>query len=278
MKKMLVTIILTLPLLLLFPGPCQTKMLPVKKLRAGMPPYQIIKEIVTSNSTATKNSVLHSPRAEKPHVPYITWLADSDDRIQANLILANPQNRLYAVRNLGNQLVLSAGAIDYGVLELLTPVLLITGNTDNSAVSMFMNGYRKMPEDIRRDLDHLHIPLSQPAEEDEAEADFETRQLYNVERNVDYQVELATNRYKYRIREGRLVIIGGIIDLTNAYGNGPEKLTIININGVKKSDQLRKMQETSLVGSKLINVLGRKRPMIPGDRGEGTGDSKKKKK
>lgn len=260
--------LLTLTLLfLIFSVTCgHAEMRPAKKIRAGVPPFDVIKDTILANRNNASGTQKTPPsRSEKGHTPFMTWLADSDDRIQAGLISKTPKNTVYAVRNLANQLSGATGAVDYGVRHLRTPILLITGNTDSQVIRHFMEGYTHLGREIREALDHLHIPLSIKKKDhgttpsEKGKEAFNELWLKNVERNVDFQVDLALDRYKDRVEGGRLVVVGGVIDLANRYGHGAERLVIININGEKDTVSLRKTRHLSKLNHELMKTIGRDR-------------------
>lgn len=234
----------------------EAKMRSNNKIRAGVPPYEIVKQILAQNSKEIKTKDYGQ---ESSYTPYFTWLTDSDARISPNLIIDN-KTIIYSVRNLGNQVELATGAIDYGVRHLLTPVLLITSSSENTAVKFFMEGYGKLAPAIRRDLDHLHLALSG----DNKKNSFQERLITNIESNVDYQVGLAMARYQDRINSGRLVVIGSIIDFSNVYKHGAGRMIIINVNGFKDSAKLNSQQILKSLSNavKKTNV-GRTRPKPP---------------
>lgn len=233
-----------------------TAMLPITKIRAGIPPFQVIEEILSSNQkTAAARKEQPAPRT-----PYMTWLTDTDARINSSQILGNAENKIYAVRNLGNQLELDAGAVDYGVNYLHTPVLLITSNTGNRAIHFFMEGYARLEPAIRRELDHLHLALTSGKTGDEPAKNFDTQLLNNIEQNVDYQVDQAIARYKDRVKTGRLVVVGSVLDLINQYGHGPQRLIIINVNGERDDTKLKGLRHMMRLDKQLLAVVGRKRP------------------
>lgn len=237
-------------------NPASALMRDTNKVRAGIPPYEIVKEIISANTKALKAGITGKPST---FTPLLTWLTDSDARIIPEMII-NPQTKIYTVRNLGNQLELATGAVDYGVRHMLTPVLLITANADNQAVRFFMEGYGHLTPAIRRELDHLHLALSR----DNIKEEFEERFITNIESNVDYQVDMALARYHDRVENGRLVVIGSILDFTNRYKRGEGRLIIINMNGVRDSQKLRSQQILkSLSESFTQNSIGRERPKPP---------------
>lgn len=228
-----------------FAGQAAAKMRSIYKVRAGTPPYEIIQNVLSANNLVMKQGV---KLKESDYAPYLTWLTDPDPRISPSLIL-DKKNEIYAVRDFGCQLELEAGAIDYGVRHLLTPVLLITVNSDNKAVRFFMDGYEDLSPSIRQDLDHLYLALAS----DNKKLPFKVRLKKNIEANVDYQVALALSRYQDRVKNGRLVVVGSVLDFDNTYKHGLGRLVIININGERESAKLRKSPMLKFVGPKVIN-------------------------
>ncbi len=231
-------------------GSAVAKMRSVNKVRAGVPPYEIIKKILVANNQSLKQGI-NLKRSDL--APYLTWLTDPDSRISPNLILQE-SGQVYAVRNFGNQLELAAGAVDYGVRQLLTPILMITANSDNEAVRLFMDGYGDVSPALRQNLDHLYLALVH----DNLKLQYKVRLRNNVEANVDYQVALALARYHDRVATGRLVVLGSVLDFDNVYKHGPGRLVIININGERDSAKLKKTPMLKFVGRKFVNLcIGR---------------------
>lgn len=239
--------------------PATAEMRPAPKLRAGVPPFSIIEAIVKANQQAVKAGDKQPPLPEG--APYMTWLADCDARIHEGLVIGGDADKVYTVRNLGNQLELATGAIDYGVRRLFSPVLLITGHTGSAAIRLFMEGHGQLDDAIRRDLDHLHLPLANPAgKSGKEQPPAEIRWLQLVEQNVDYQVGQAMRRYQDRIKEGRLVVVGGVIDLANQYGEGKNRLLIININGETDPAKLKKLRHLARLDPAQLALVGRRPP------------------
>jgi carbonic anhydrase len=230
MKKLLIVL---LAFSLCLAGQAAARMRSVNKIRAGIPPYEIIKKVLKANNQAVRHGI---DIKQADLAPYITWLTDPDSRISANLLL-NKGGRVYAVRDFGNQLALATGAVDYGVRHLLTPILMITANSDNQAVRFFMDGYQELSPAIRQDLDHLYLALAH----DNKKLARKIRLRHNIEANVDYQVALALSRYHDRVQGGRLVVVGSVLDFDNTYGHGLGRLVLININGEQDTARLKRM-------------------------------------
>ncbi len=240
----------------------QAQMRPILKHRVGVPPYEVLKTILETNLSPTSPPRIPNAKMAN-HAPYITWLADSDARVEPQFILPADSALIYSVRNLANQLVTSRGAVDYGVLYLHTPVLLITGNTDSEPLSILLTDHEALPSAIQADLDHLFLPAREtvhPKKMDKLSLPQRLQQL--VEKNIDHQVDEAIELYKERIRGGRLVVIGAVLDITNQYGKGKNRLLIININGERRDEALGRMHLTNNLRPELKKALGR-RPTQP---------------
>ena len=229
-------------------------MRPIKKLRAGLPPYVVAEKIARHNDQVVNSRPADEP-ARTPGTPHMTWLADCDARVQPTLFYPDPVDTIYTVRNPGNQLSLSAGAIDYGINELLSPVLLITGNTNSDSLRLFAKGYTHLGPDLRRDLDGLRLSLGEHTAGSGTGTKSEPKL---VEKNVDFQVATALKRYEHRVESGRLVVIGAVIDLNNQYGHGINRLIIININGETDPERLRGMHHLIRLDKRLRELVGRK--------------------
>lgn len=228
-------------------------MRPRLKNRVGIPPFQVLKEILSTNYT-DKKTTGHFERYDTPH---LTWLVDADPRIYSRLITSS--ENIYEVHNLGNQLSSSLATVDYGIRHLHTPLLLITGNGDSEAIRLFSEGYDDLEQSIRLALDHLHIPLAHEAAVIVKKETKQDKEMRLVEANVDYQVALASKRYSQRIKAGRLVVVGSILDLTNHYGTGKNRLRIINVNGEKDEAKLKKNRLFRQLAPKMLNMVGREK-------------------
>jgi carbonic anhydrase len=148
--------------------------------------------------------------------------------------------------------------LDYGIRYLHTPVLLITATNDNQAIKFFLEDHNDLPLEISRDIDHLRLALT--SRQQKKTVSKQPVELIDfVEANIDYQVEQAINRYRDRLKNGRLVIVGAVFDLDDKYGRGKNRLIVININGEKDGTKLRKARMCRKLDGRLLNFVGRKR-------------------
>jgi carbonic anhydrase len=166
--------------------------------------------------------------------PLITLVTCSDSRVQPSIFHDESINRIFVIRNIGNQIENNLGSVDYGVLHLKTPVLLILGHVNCGAIKTYLSGYEDEPQSVRSELDHLTIPLSKV----DPSLPFEKKWLQGVELNLHWQVKIAMERYQKQVKEGSLTIVGAIYDFANTYGRGYGRIIIANINGQTKREEL----------------------------------------
>ncbi|MEJ2031968.1 MAG: carbonic anhydrase [Deltaproteobacteria bacterium] len=232
-KKVILLVLLFSSLL---PAALAAKMLPVRKVRHGVPPYQVLGNVFAANNQRVAGKDAAIREAERG--PDLTWLTDCEAKIRPELVTASGQ-RPFTVRTLANQLVSGLAAVDFGIRHLHTSVLLITSNTGNETIRLYMEGYQRLEPEIRQELDHLHLALGAPTRPAAIGKKFAEQWLTNIERNVDYQVKQAIDRYQERVADGRLVVAGTILDLDGAYGRGKDRLLLINLNGETDPEKIR---------------------------------------
>ncbi len=182
--------------------------------------------------------------------PFLTMVCCSDSRVHTNSFSFDPVDKVFAIRVIGNQFIVGEGSVDYGIHHLHTPILLMFGHVHCGAVKAAMSNYGKESTFIISELDHLHVPLLL----DDHKGDFESRWLKNVERNVDYQVELALHAYSNAVRAGKLTIVGAVDDFIDAYGKGVGRIVITNINGEKNVDEIKKFAVFNKISNELKNL------------------------
>ncbi len=192
-------------------------------------PEEVLKEVIHENDlfVLSKGKEFFEEHIERQN-PLITLITCSDARVQPSIFSSELINRVFVIRNIGNQLENSAGSVDYGVFHLQTPLLLILGHVHCGAIKTFLSNYADEAESIRCELDHLHIPLSRVPQN----LPFEDAWLKAVEENVHWQVRVAMERYGVLVKSGKLAIIGAVYDFANRYGKGYGRVLIINVNGL----------------------------------------------
>ncbi|MCD6569650.1 MAG: carbonic anhydrase [Deltaproteobacteria bacterium] len=199
---------------------------------------QLLKKIIDDNNRFVEkhNDGYFSPHMTSQH-PQITLVSCSDSRVQPHVLLDDPIDQIFTVENIGNQITSAQGSVDYGVLHLHTPILLVLGHSDCGDIKAFMKGYDGEPEAIKNEIDTLKgavLPFDN-------KGSFEEEVLGNVQRNVDYQVDIAAKRYEILIDKGSLTVIGAIYDFLNTFARGHGRVVITNINGIKEPERMRDM-------------------------------------
>jgi carbonic anhydrase len=149
--------------------------------------------------------------------PDITMLGCSDSRMHIRDFYKNPENAIFSIRNIGNQIVNTEGSVDFGVKILKTPFLLIVGHSDCGAVHESIGNITTNIPAVDKELEPMKL----------SNKDIKTA----IVENIYHQVEYALVKYKSQIKDGRLTVIGAVYDFKNTYGFGEGKLILVNING-----------------------------------------------
>lgn len=176
--------------------------------------------------------------------PEITLVTCADSRVQADIFGGDATNRIFIIRDIGNQIIPVFGSVDYGVIHLHTPVLLVLGHTHCGALKTILGDYEDEPFDIIRELDHLSIPVRHLKHVKE---EVEEIWLEAVENNIDYQIKLAVKKYKRYIDSGRLTVIGAVDDFIDAYHKGHGRVIVLNVNGETNPDKIKDTKALSLL-------------------------------
>ena len=169
--------------------------------------------------------------------PYITLVTCSDSRVPLNALLPDTSNKVFSIQNIGNQILSTEGSVDYGIYNLKTPLLLFLGHSDCGAIKSYFKGYDKETYGIKHELDFLQPIIS----ENKTILDFEKLHAHVIEKNLDYQVNIACKKYKELIQSGELTIMAGFYDFRGEYGKGKGDIVIVNVNRHKNVDELHNL-------------------------------------
>ena len=71
--------------------------------------------------------------------------------------------------------------------------------------------------------------------------DFEKLHAHVIEKNLDYQVNIAFKKYKDLIQSGHLTIIAGFYDFRGEFGKGMGDIVIVNVNKHKDIAEMRNL-------------------------------------
>ncbi|MFN8239754.1 MAG: bifunctional SulP family inorganic anion transporter/carbonic anhydrase [Bacteroidales bacterium] len=169
--------------------------------------------------------------------PYITLVTCSDSRVPLNALLPDTSNRVFSIKNIGNQILSTEGSVDYGIYHLKTPILFFLGHSDCGAIKAYLKGFEDESYNIKHELDFLRPTIK----EQEARRDIESLCAHVIERNLDYQVNVAYKKYRELIAEGKLTIMAGFYDFRGEYGKGMGDIVIVNVNRVRDIEEMRNL-------------------------------------
>ncbi|MEP9409976.1 MAG: carbonic anhydrase [Candidatus Brocadia sp.] len=215
----------------------------------------IFRHLLVHNEAFVKNTEATKFLAYATHqTPYITLLTCADSRVQGEILGRDIFNKVFIVRNAGNQFVVNRGSIEYSLYVLNTPVMLVLGHTDCGAVKfathacitqskeiinlaksfdkLMKTDYSSLSREIKSEMLPLTIPIERGIP-DLRKIQNEMKELaYLSQINVDYQIEKVLKYYGDRVKEGKLTIIGGVYDFVGAYSTQLGRILITNINGI----------------------------------------------
>ena len=198
---------------------------------------EIISQIISGNKEFTSSHLDNYFLAhETKQNPYITLVSCSDSRVPSTAIMPDTVNRVFTIENIGNQILSTEGSVDYGIYHLKTPVLMIMGHSDCGAIKAYMHGFNEESYNIKHELDFFRPVIN--AHEDEK--DFQKVLSHNIERNIDYQVNIAFKKYKDLVQLNKLVIIGAYYDFTNDFEKGKGRIIFVNVNKKKDVEEIIK--------------------------------------
>jgi high affinity sulfate transporter 1 len=209
---------------------------PVKPKTLIIP--EIVSQIVFGNNYFTKThprEYFESFNIEQK--PYITLVTCSDSRVPLNALMPDTSNKVFSIQNIGNQILSTEGSVDYGIYNLKTPLLMFLGHSDCGAIKAYLKGYDKETYGIKHELDFLHPIIIENTDI----KDFEKLHSHIIEKNLDYQVNIACKKYKDLIHSGELTIMAGYYDFRGEYGKGMGDIVIVNVNKHKDIAEMRNL-------------------------------------
>lgn len=178
-----------------------------------------IKEIQTENAAyvgAHKATFFQElAKGQKPRATVVTC---SDSRVHTNMLDKTPEGDLFMVRDIGNQVTTAEGSVQYGVNHLASSLLLIIGHSSCGAIKAASGDYSSLEAPIKRELDTIKIGKG-------------VTNIDGVKTNVNNQVVKALELFGDKVKEGHLLVVGGVYDFTDDMKQGAGKLNVINVNG-----------------------------------------------
>lgn len=175
----------------------------------------------TNEKFSMKYSERFFKRFSEKQNPYLTILKCSDSRVQIESFNECPQNGVFTIRNIGNQVVTCQGSIDFGIKVLATPFLLILGHSGCGAVECTIKNIKTNIRTIDEELSNMSLKSTTISEA--------------VIENVNYQVKKAMYKYSELVADKKLTIFGAVYDFKNEFGFGYGKVFLTNVNNENDS-------------------------------------------
>jgi len=172
--------------------------------------------------------------------PRVTILTCADSRVQMESFDSSPQNDIFAIRNIGNQVDTCEGSVDFGIRVLKTPFLLIIGHSGCGAVGAVLSRKPTGIEAIDNELKSLKLS--------------ETDMKLAIVENVNNQVDFAIKKYQDLIDIGKLVVLGAIYDFKNDFGFGKGKIISLSINNEKNGRSIQADLQDKVKNFKFLNL------------------------
>jgi len=201
-------------------------------------PPEIVAQIVLGNNYFTQThpkEYFESFTLEQK--PYVTLVTCSDSRVPLNSLMPDTSNKVFSIQNIGNQILSTEGSVDYGIYHLKTPLLFFLGHSDCGAIKAYLKGFDDETYNIKHELDFLQPNIK----ELEAVKDFAKLHSHIIEKNLDYQVNIACKKYKDLVQAGQLTVMAGFYDFRGEFGKGMGDIVIVNVNKHKDVDEMRNL-------------------------------------
>jgi carbonic anhydrase len=199
---------------------------------------EIIGQIIDGNNQFTKaHNKEYFESFKKEQHPYITLVTCSDSRVPLNALMNDTSNKVFSIQNIGNQILSTEGSVDYGIYHLKTPLLMFMGHSDCGAIKAYLKGFETESYGIKHELDFLRPVISDHINNQ----DFESLHAHVIEKNLDYQVNIAFKKYKDLILSGKLTVIAGFYDFRGEFGKGQGTIVIVNVNKKKGIGEMHNM-------------------------------------
>jgi len=111
----------------------------------------VLEEIVKTNAAYRRSKGENFFKSQKDgQTPRVTIISCSDSRVHKSAMDNAPENDLFSIRNIGNQITTNEGSVAYGKEHLHTPILLIAGHSRCGAIKAAMSDYSGENSAIRR--------------------------------------------------------------------------------------------------------------------------------
>jgi carbonic anhydrase len=174
--------------------------------------------------------------------PYITLVTCADSRVPLNALMPDTSNKVFSIQNIGNQILSTEGSVDYGIYHLRTPLLFFLGHSDCGAIKAYLKGFGDEADSIKHELDFLR-----PTIKESEGIEIEKLHTHVIEKNLDYQVNIAYKKYRDLVQSGQLTIMAGFYDFKGEFGKGMGDIVIVNVNKIRNVQELHDLPIFSML-------------------------------
>ena len=202
-------------------------------------PEKIISHIILGNNYFKETHPKeYFERFRLKQKPYITLVTCSDSRVPLTALMPDTSNKVFSIHNIGNQILSTEGSVDFGIYHLKTPILFFLGHSDCGAIKAYLRGFEEESYGIKHELDFLQPIIKEYS----TVQDFEILHAHVIEKNLDYQVNIAYKKYKDLVVAGKLTIIAGFYDFKGEFGKGMGNIVIVNVNKQRVIEEMKNME------------------------------------
>ncbi|MCR4317007.1 MAG: hypothetical protein NUW37_11740 [Planctomycetes bacterium] len=195
-----------------------------------------------------------------PQHPFLTVITGAEAKVQSEIFGMELVNRVYFVRNAGNQVAANLGSIDFAVNIYNTPVVMVLGMTDCDCLKAILNKFLGVPSRGTKAYNKLKLltgttrskwtdqmakefaPLEKCVEKSLKHLDkYQSAAMqlaYASQLNVDEQVKRLAKHFEVKVKRKQLVLIGALYDTNGAFTDDFGRIIITNINGQQKAGEL----------------------------------------
>ncbi len=224
----------------------------------------ILFELIEGNmSFQKKNYELYEALKDR-QTPQVTLLTCSDSRVPEEVFGISALNKIFTVKNIGNQVKASEGSVKYGLFHLHTPLLLVLGHTGCGAIQAGLSDYTAEDEAIQENLITLQEPLRMHKlrmhKMDNLESNSTTDNVMRLAKfaqaNVDYQVACLMRQplVAEKVKSGELTIVGALFDIHDVFNDGPGHFHIINLNNNIDLSYIKSHRQLRMLSKEIVDL------------------------
>jgi len=148
--------------------------------------------------------------------PFVTILSCSDSRVPSELVFHQGLGDLFIVRLAGNVLdTIALESIEFGVINLKTPLLLVLGHTKCGAVKAAIAAYKENPEGQHIKMISEIIPAVAETMNNGSEDTLLERAIEQNVRNSAHKILQNSSKIRQQVSQGNVKLVMGVYDIAS---------------------------------------------------------------